>query len=140
MNRAVEAFDKICGTERPAPAIPQTDPENWRTEQHAFLERCHAWERIPTTEREHRILNALDDQRLCAREIAENIAAPHDWIMRASHVRLTLGKMVDRGDLQRIKQPRKPGSKQFRWLYYRQTGHLSPELAALERALNTTEA
>jgi hypothetical protein len=140
MDRAVEAFDKICGTERPALAMPQTDRENWRVEQHAFLERCHAWEKIPATEREHQILNALDDARLCAREIAERIAAPHDWIMRASHVKLTLGKMVDRGDLQRVKQPRKPGSKQFRWLYYRQTGNLSPELAALERALNTAQA
>jgi hypothetical protein len=55
-------------------------------------------------------------------------------------VKPTLGKIVKRGDLQRIRQPRKPGSKQFRWLYYRQTGNLSPELAALERALNTAEA
>jgi hypothetical protein len=78
--------------------------------------------------------------RGCAREIAEKIAARHDWIMRASHVKLTLGKMVDRGDLQRVKQPRKPGSQQLRWLYYRQTGKLSPELAALERALNTAQA
>jgi hypothetical protein len=77
---------------------------------------------------------------LCAREIAEEIAAPHDWIIHASEMKPTLGKMVKRGDLQRIKQPRKPGSKQFRWLYYRQTGHLSPELAALEQALNTAEA
>jgi hypothetical protein len=144
MKRAVEAFDKICGAKRAAAAAPQTDRqtnrENWRAEQHAFLERCHAWEKIPTTEREHRILNALDDARLCAREIAEEIAAPHDWIIHASDVKLTLGKMVKRGDLQRIRQPRKPGSKQFRWLYYRQTGHLSPELAALERALHTAEA
>jgi len=44
--------------------------------------------------------------------------------------------MVERGDLQRVKQPRAPGSQQSRWLYYRQTGTLSPELAALERALN----
>ncbi len=115
MERAVEAFDTI-------------------------LERCQTWNKISTTEREHRILNALDGARLCAREIAEKVAAPHDWIVRASDVKLTLGRMVDRGDLQRVKQPRVRGSKQFRWLYYRQTGKLSPELAALERALKTAEA
>jgi hypothetical protein len=140
MERAVEAFDKLCGAERLAAALPQTDRQNWRVEQHAVLERCHAWQKLPAPEREHRILNALDDARLCAREIAERIAAPHDWITRASDVKLTLGKMVDRGDLQRIRQPRKPGSKQFRWLYYRETGSLSPELAALERALKTVQA
>jgi hypothetical protein len=140
MERAVEAFDKICGTERPAAAMAPTDGEKWRAEHDAFVERGHAWDKIPTTEREHRILNALDDARLCAREIAERIAAPQDWIMSASDVKVTLGKMVDRGDLQRVKQPRSPDSQQFRWLYYRQTGNLSPELAALERALNTTEA
>jgi hypothetical protein len=140
MEQAVAAFDKICGTKRPASAIPQTDRENWRADHDAFVERCLAWEKIPTTEREHQILNALDDARLCAREIAEKIAAPHDWIMHAGDVKLTLGKMVERGDLQRVKQPRKPGSEQFRWLYYRQTGNLSPELAALERALKTAEA
>jgi hypothetical protein len=144
MDRAVEAFDKICGTEQPAVAMAQTDRhtdgERWQAEHDASLERCHAWNKIPTTEREHQILNALDDTRLCAREIAEKIATPHDWIMHASDVKLTLGKMVDRGDLHRIKEPRVPGSKQFRWLYYRDQGKLSPELAALERALKTAEA
>jgi hypothetical protein len=72
MERAVEAFDKICGTERPAAAMPQTDREDWRVEQHAFLERCHAWEKIPPAEREHQILNALDDARLCARDRRED--------------------------------------------------------------------
>lgn len=137
MEQAVKAFDKICGAERPAAAIPHADGGNWRVEQRAFLERCHAWEKVPTTEREHQILNALDDARLCAREIAEKIAAPQDWIMRAHHVKLTLANMVDRGDLQRVKQPRRPGSRQFRWLYYRQTRDLPPELVALERALHT---
>jgi hypothetical protein len=138
MQRAVEAFDKICGTERPAAALP-ADRENCRVEHDASTGRAHAWDQIATTEREHRILNALDDARLCAREIAEKIAAPLDWIMDASDVKVTLAKMVERGDLHRVKQPRAPGSQQFRWLYYRQTGNLSPELAALERALNTAQ-
>jgi hypothetical protein len=140
MERAVEAFDQICATERPAAALPQTDHEKSGAEHDAFLARGHAWDQIQTTEREHRILNVLDGARLCAREIAEKIAAPHDWILYASDVKVTLGKMVDRGDLQRAKQPRAPGSEQFRWLYYRQTGNLSPELAALEQALNAAEA
>jgi hypothetical protein len=140
MERAVEAFDNICGAERLVAAIPQTDSVNWRVEHAAFLERCHAWEQIPATEREHRILNALDDARLCAREIAEKIAAPQGWIMRASDVKRTLGKLVARGDLQRVKEPRVPGSQQFRWLYFRATGNLSPELMALEGALKTAEA
>jgi hypothetical protein len=139
MEQAVNAFDAICRTQRPAAATPRANREGWRVEHHAFLERCHAWEKIPTTEREHQILNALDDARLCARQIADKIAASHDWIMRASHLKRTLVKMVERGDLQRVKQPRKPGSRQFRWLYYRQTPNLSPELVALERALHAAE-
>ena len=140
MERAVEAFDKICGGERPAAATtPKADREQWRAGHDALLVRGHAWDEIATTEREHRVLNALDGASLCAREIAEKIAAPHEWVMGASDVKVTLGKMVDRGDLQRVKQPRAAGSQQFRWLYYRQTGNLSPELAALERALKTAE-
>ena len=82
----------------------------------------------------------LDGARLCAREIAEKIAAPHDWTLYASDVKVTLGKMVDRGDLQRVEQPRALAASSFGGSTTARPGISRQQLAALERALNAAEA
>jgi hypothetical protein len=111
MQRAFEAFDEICGIERPAPARPQIDRERWEAREaedyRARIERSRAWGRLPLSVREH-----------------------------SSKVKPLLDMMVARGGLERAKQPRVPGSRSFCWMYACSSKPLSPELAALERALN----
>jgi hypothetical protein len=53
-------------------------------------------------------------------------------------VRPALQKMLDRGDLERMKEPRIPGSSQFRWIYSRKTAR-SSEIADLEPILGDQE-
>jgi hypothetical protein len=93
----------------------------------------------PPVEQEHQILNALGDGRLRPREAAKKIQATDDWVVSTGAVQRIMDKMTARGDLERVKEPRKPGSKQHWWTYSR-VRVVSPELEALERALKTEEA
>ena len=126
---------------RKADEKKKANHDRWQAEHDAFFARRNAWMGLSATEREHQILNVLDGEQLGANEITERINGQRDdWQLYVRDLKGLLPKMVGRGELQRVKEPRTPASRQFRWLHYRETRTLSPELEAMERALKGEEA
>lgn len=136
MEQALEAFDEICGMERPRP-MHRPQPAREPT---IYQKRLRAWNALSPTEQEHQILNALGTDRQKPRDVASKITAASEWHVWSSDAKQILDQMAERGDVERIKQPRSPGSSQHWLVYSRASQPLSPELEALERSLNDDEA
>jgi hypothetical protein len=75
MEQAIEAFDRICGIERPAPLTrPKADVE----ERVAGL---RAWRDLSAAEQEHHIFKALGAERLRPRDVVHKITVTGDWLL-----------------------------------------------------------
>lgn len=137
------AFDRELDRRRKADAKRDRDAEQTRDEasNHA---RWYAWNETPHGERVHLILNALADDRLGITDLsdrlepllskARGVEGAQLW---PSKIQPTLYKMLQSGDLDRLQMPHGPGGT-MRWVYFRKTT-LSPDVEALQRALDATE-
>jgi hypothetical protein len=96
-------------------------------------EQMDAWRKTPRTERKHRILNALRDDRLTVSKIMRRLQK--DWPVYENDLRPLIKEMLDQGELDRAKEPRVPGGVAWCWRYHRRT-ELGGEIEALERSFD----
>jgi hypothetical protein len=96
-----------------------------------------AWRELSAAEQEHHIFSALGGDRMRPRDVGLKLDVAGWWDVRMADARRILDRMVELGDVECIKQPR--GSR-YLLLYERCSQPLSPELVALEQALNDEAA
>lgn len=138
LRRQLRNDDAARGRELWRQHLEETREERVREERER-RERQAAWERMPYPERMHRVLNVIGDGRLTIREVYDRLKeAMPEADFYDSHVRLVMKRLHDRGDLDRVAEPRSPGSTAVRYRYFRPA--IDPQLADLERQLNDKEA
>lgn len=102
--------------------------------------RSEAWKVVPWAEKLHWVRNALGDDRLTLREMAKRIGDAHPECSVYDTSLLTLIKeLLELGEVERVKESRKPGGSQYRWRYHRHV-ELDSNMAALERTLDEKSA
>ncbi|MGI8440815.1 MAG: hypothetical protein ACR2NV_11625 [Thermoleophilaceae bacterium] len=128
-----EAVVELRG-ERTAPA---PTPEQQETEFETYMRRSRAWKALPYAGKVHHIRNAIGDDRLTLRELTQQVneANPEIHVDESSLVN-AVRDLVAAGEWDRVKEARHPVGKQWRWRYSQKSVELSPELEALQRALD----
>lgn len=138
LRRQLERNDAARGRELWRQHLEETREERVREERER-RERRAAWGRMPYPERMHRVLNVIGDGRLTIREVYDRLKeAMPEADFYDNNVRLVVKRLHDRGDLDRVAEPRSPGSTAVRYRYFRRAA--DPKLAELERQLNDKEA
>lgn len=133
LRRMLEEADRP-----PAPPKPVPYCETNEFKQH--LRQKEAWRDLPRAEKHHMVRNALGDSALIVSQITERMQEAHgsSYPIYDTAVRVLANELVEQGELERVKELRVPGGTAWRWRYSRRAS-LSPEVEALQRALDRDE-
>lgn len=102
--------------------------------------RSEAWAVVPWAEKLNWVRNALGDDRLTLREMAKRIGDAHpECSVYDTSLRTLVKELLEMGEVERVKESRKPGGAPYRWRYHRHV-ELDSNMAALERALDEKSA
>jgi hypothetical protein len=92
------------------------------------------WRALPPAAQEHHVLNAIGDERLSSDDIRLRVhKIKPGYCVSPAIVR----RLLERGELARAKELRRPGGTAWLWVYYRP--NMSAGAAALDAALNATK-
>ncbi len=100
-------------------------------------ERRLWWRQRPRSYRQNLILDVLGTDRLSAQEIADRINDRFGWgepcVVFDNHLAPWIKALAEAGEVDRVSEPKHPGSGRVVFRYFRTHPSLSPEVADLER-------
>lgn len=121
LNRWIDGWE-------PPPVDPLTLRDEWKA-------RREAWRHLPRSERHRIVIEALGDDGLRLREIADRVDGLRvDWSVTSEHVQIVLYELLEAGEVRREK--RLAGSRVV-WHYCRTP--VSSEVADLQRRLEEAD-